>query len=113
MTNAEKVQITRLRGLGLGYTQIANRLGLPKGTVGTFCRRNGLGEGGTSDEKINLLSEPTRGITDTTTTPEAVEIRCSRPSEVTCTIRIEYADKPDETAAADVIDILKNAMRKE
>ena len=44
MTNMEKRQITRLREQGLGYTQIANRLGISKSTVSTFCQRNGLAE---------------------------------------------------------------------
>ena len=113
MTNAEKVQITRLRGMGLGYKQIANRLGLSKATVGTFCRRNGLGEGGSSEGKNSLLLVETRGNTDTTTTPEALEIRRFAPREVSCSVKVEYAETPDETAAADVLNILRNASRKE
>lgn len=44
MTNAEKQKIIRLREQGLGYTQIANRMGLFKSKVATFCKRNGLAE---------------------------------------------------------------------
>ncbi len=40
MTNAEKQKIIRLREQGLGYTQIANRMGLFKSKVATFCKRN-------------------------------------------------------------------------
>ncbi|MCI9081819.1 MAG: RNA polymerase subunit sigma-70 [Lachnospiraceae bacterium] len=42
MTDGQKTQITLLRQEGLGYTAVAKKTGLPKDTVKSFCRRNGL-----------------------------------------------------------------------
>ena len=42
MTNEQKEIIMRLRVEGHGYTAVANIVGLPKDTVKSFCRRNGL-----------------------------------------------------------------------
>lgn len=42
MTDEEKQQITRLRKKGCGYTAVANKVGISKDTVKSFCRRNGL-----------------------------------------------------------------------
>lgn len=42
MTNEQKEIIMRMRAEGHGYTSVANTVGLPKDTVKSFCRRNGL-----------------------------------------------------------------------
>lgn len=42
MINEQKEKIRQLRMKGVGYTGIANELGLSKETVKSFCRRNGL-----------------------------------------------------------------------
>ena len=42
MTEEQKLQIIRFRNEGCGYTMVADRLGLSKDTVKSFCRRNGL-----------------------------------------------------------------------
>ena len=42
MTDTQKSQITGLRAAGMGYTVIARQMGLPRDTVRSFCRRNGL-----------------------------------------------------------------------
>ena len=42
MTDREKQQIIRLRKEGFGYTAVANKVGISKDTVKSFCRRNGL-----------------------------------------------------------------------
>ena len=44
MTKGEKLLIAQYRAQGMGYTAIADVLGLPKNTVKSFCRRNGLGK---------------------------------------------------------------------
>ncbi len=42
MTEKQKQQITHLRKNGCGYTVVANKVGISKDTVKSFCRRNGL-----------------------------------------------------------------------
>ena len=42
MTDEQKQQIIRLRKEGFGYTAVANKVGISKDTVKSFCRRNGL-----------------------------------------------------------------------
>ena len=42
MNTDQKTRITRLRSEGASYNQIAQKLGISKNTVSTFCRRNGL-----------------------------------------------------------------------
>ena len=45
MTEGQKKEIKRLRESGAGYTAIAGKIGIPKETVRSFCRRNGLAGG--------------------------------------------------------------------
>jgi endogenous inhibitor of DNA gyrase (YacG/DUF329 family) len=40
MTNEQKMQIIALHKRGSGLTEVADKLGLPIGTVKSFCRRN-------------------------------------------------------------------------
>lgn len=42
MTDEQKRQVVSLRQEGGGYTSIANKLGISRDTVKSFCRRNGL-----------------------------------------------------------------------
>lgn len=42
MTDVQKEKIRYWRMEGLGYGEIATRLGLPENTVKSFCRRNSL-----------------------------------------------------------------------
>ncbi len=42
MTNEVKSTIRRLRLAGENYAQIAKKLGVPEGTIKTFCSRNNL-----------------------------------------------------------------------
>jgi len=42
MTDNQKEQIRTLRLQGLGYTTVANRLGVSKDTVKSYCQRNDL-----------------------------------------------------------------------
>ena len=117
MTNTEKLRITRLREQGLGYTQIANRMGISKSTVSTFCQRNGLvEEKKEKSRKLNnsLLSGALRVNTVTANPqPTTVVSDVDGAVKITCKVTVTYADKPDETAVADVLDILRNARRSE
>ncbi len=90
MTNMEKRQITRLREQGLGDMQIANRLGISKSTVSTFCQRNSLAE----DKKekpqkpnnslrsgalrVNTVTTDPRPTTVGSCNDDAVKITCIR-----------------------------------
>ena len=42
MTTVQKNEVIRMRKSGLGYTKIAEELGISKNTVKSFCRRNRL-----------------------------------------------------------------------
>ena len=112
MTNTQKRQITRLREQGLGYAQIANRLGLSKSTVSTFCKRNELDEEKPLKSKNSLLSGGFRGNTVTDLPQPTTVVPDLDGQENICTVTVTYADRPDETAVADVLEILKNARRR-
>ena len=43
MTNGEKMLIAQQRRQGMGYTEIARKLGMSVNTVKSYCRRNSLG----------------------------------------------------------------------
>lgn len=115
MTSAEKQRITRLREQGMGYAQIANRMGLSKSTVSTFCKRNELvSEAKKNAQKPNnyLLSGATHGNTSTDLPQSTTLVAEPMDLDITCKVTVSYADKPDETAVADVLEILRNAERK-
>ena len=42
MTDQQSTQITNMRESGLGYSTIANQIGLPKECVKSYCRTHGL-----------------------------------------------------------------------
>ena len=42
MTNGEKMLIAQQRRQGVGYTEIARKLGMSVNTVKSFCQRNGI-----------------------------------------------------------------------
>ena len=113
MTNAEKKRIIWLREKGYGYAQIANRMGLPKSTISTFCKRNGLAEEKKVSEKPYncLLSGEGRGNTVTDLPQPTTVVKEDDEPEITCEVTVTYADRPDPTAVADVLSILKNAER--
>ena len=55
MTEEQKKQIIRLRKEGFGYTAVANKVGISKDTVKSFCRRDGLaGEMAAAQELAGL-----------------------------------------------------------
>ena len=114
MTSAEKQRIIRLREQGLGYAQIANRMGLSKSTVSTFCKRNGLAEENKEPAKPcnYLLFEGSRGKTDADLPQPTTVVSDAEVPENPCQVTVTYAEKPDETAVADVLSILKNAERR-
>lgn len=60
MTSEQRARITVLRCQGKSYMQISRTLGIPKDTVSTFCRRNGLS--GTADKSTVLCKQCGRPI---------------------------------------------------
>ena len=42
MTNGEKMLVAQQRRQGLGYTEIARKLGMSVNTVKSYCQRNGI-----------------------------------------------------------------------
>ena len=42
MTNGEKMLVAQQRRQGLGYTEIARKLGISVNTVKSYCQRNGI-----------------------------------------------------------------------
>ena len=42
MTNGEKTLVAQQRRQGLGYTEIARKLGMSVNTVKSYCQRNGI-----------------------------------------------------------------------
>ena len=53
MTENEKDAIRKLRKQGLGYGKIAQRMGMNKETVKSFCRRNGLDKNGSAMASVS------------------------------------------------------------
>ena len=41
------------------------------------------------------------------------KVKSGKKYTLTCKVTVMYADKPDETAVADILDILRNARRSE
>lgn len=52
MTDEQRLQIRNLRGCGLGYKKISEKLGISENTIKTFCQRNGLGGNVTMQQKV-------------------------------------------------------------
>ncbi len=53
MNVRQKEQISRMRHEGIGYSKIAQRLGLSENTVKSYCKRNNLGGVGTKFAKLD------------------------------------------------------------
>jgi len=54
MTKRQREQIRMYRERGYGYGTIAEKLGISKSTVSSYCRRNGLSGNSTKEEKHKL-----------------------------------------------------------
>lgn len=120
MTDLQKKRITKLRQQGFGYAAIAAELKMPVGTVKTFCRRNNLQTGDLSSDTqpenisesspdIDLLSAENRGNTTACKRPRGLENTEFSDDQPVCEVTVSYADKPDQGAVADVLDMLTHA----
>ena len=57
MNAEQKMRIPQLRYEGKSYSEIAEMLGLPLGTIQSHCRRNNLGGNGTKDKSFTLCKQ--------------------------------------------------------
>ena len=90
VTNEQRDVITRLRGEGKSYAEIAQETGVARSTISTYCQTK------------CLIKPAIRGNTVDTKKPERL---AEQRVEV---IRV-FADEPDETAISDVLGMLMNA----
>lgn len=118
MSNEQKEQITKLRDNGAGYTEIANAIGLPVNTVKSFCRRNGLTgdrrdmypkKKSGSSRTVDLLYSENRGNTTVSEAPESLRNTGVSGCPAVCAVTLSFSDSPDETAIADVMNMLMTA----
>ena len=56
MTEIQKQQVARLRGMGKSYAAIADLLGITENTIKSYCRRNRVGIG---EPKAQRVAEDT------------------------------------------------------
>lgn len=125
MTDAQRIEIKRLREAGNGYTAIAQALSLPANTIKTYCKRNGLGgtravkethasvfdatdtenKGGRTG-RINLLSGANRVINTTAERPESLDLSGLSKSLAVPEVTIVFAEQPDKKAVHDVLGML-------
>ena len=120
MTDYQKKRITLMRKQNVGYATIAKELRLSLGAVKQFCRRNGLQSGtletdtqpeniSESQPDVDLISTENRGNNTTVNKPGHLEKTGFSEGQTVCEISISYADTADETAVADVLNMLMNA----
>ena len=120
MTDYQKKRITLMRKQNAGYAMIAKELRLSLGSVKQFCRRNGLQSGdleaGTQSEKVSettpavdLISTENSGNSTTASRPGSSEGTGHPENQPVCEITVSYAGTADETAVADVLNMLMNA----
>ena len=101
MTTEQKNRIVSLRKAGEGYAAIAQRLGVPKSTVSSYCRKNGLGNIVEETGKKNLISVPHRVKLE----PAKKQGNSRVPAFKVTTV---FADEPNEAAVAEALRILTN-----
>ena len=116
MTDLEKQRIAVMRSAGESYKAIARALNLSLNTVQTFCRRNQLTgmRGGVSTPKDlsaapatdGLLSAPKGGNSTATEAPERFEKTGVSRKQPAFKVKLEFADKADETVVPDILRML-------
>ena len=120
MTDYQKKRITLMRKQNVGYAMIAKELKLSLGAVKQFCRRNGLQSDGletdTQPENISVITPPIdlinagkRGNSTTVNRPGSLENAGFSDGRPICKVTFSYADTADETAVADVLNMLMHA----
>ena len=98
MTQETKSRIAAMRFQGCSYRNIAAELGMPLDTVKTHCRRNFLTSASIKPDS------PNPGFRQSSVEGKTPEQK--PPCKTKYTIKRCFAEKPDETAVADVVNIL-------
>ena len=116
MTDQEKQHIAVMRSAGESYKAIAKALNLSLNTVQTFCRRNqltGIRAGGSVPEDLSatpttdgLLSATKGGNSTAVETSERLENTGVSRKQPAFKVKLEFADKADESAVPDVLRML-------
>ena len=116
MTDLEKQRIAVMRSAGESYKAIAKALNLSLNTVQTFCRRNqltGMRAGGSAPEDLSTtpatdgLIPATKGGNSTATeAPERLEKTGVSRKQPAFKVKLEFADKADETVVPDILRML-------
>ena len=118
MTDAQKKTISNMRENGSGYNEIAREMKLPLNTIKTFCRRNNLtgNRRGTQTEnkpakcsESGLISDENRGNTTRADQPGSLVNAVVPDDHPVCEVTVSYAEETDETAIADVLNLLMSA----
>lgn len=118
MDDAQKKKIQKLRNNGAGYSEIAKVMGLPVNTVKTFCRRNGLTgdrretqlpKRSRNNRKYYLIDAEDRGNSTSPETSAGLGNAGVLRNRVAVEVTVSFADDPDETAVADVMNMLATA----
>ena len=94
MTKDQKHAIEALRHEGAGYGAIAARLGIPRETVKTFCRRN------------NLCTGSLQRMSAAPPIPNPRTVFQQHGPRIVCEITVSYAESTDVTACGDIIQTL-------
>ena len=94
MTTDQKRAIEALRHAGAGYGAIAAKLGIPRETVKTFCRRNNLCTGALQREGA---APPI---------PNRRTVFAQHGSKIVCEITVSYAEITDTSACGDIVQTL-------
>ena len=120
MTLEQKNQIAQMREQNLGYASIAKEMGLSVNTIKAYCRRNDLsGNRPLSDthpektsgslDGIDLHIVGSHGNTTTTAGPGSLENSSVPGDQHAWEVSVSFAEEADETAIADVLNMLTNA----
>ena len=104
MTTEQKNQIVSLRKAGYGYAAVAQELGMPKSTVSSFCRKNGLTNIIEETEKNRLICPAIRGKLD----PGKKAGNAGKSKVPAYKVTTIFADEPNEAAVAEALRILTN-----
>ena len=112
MTDWEKQRTPVLRSQGESYNAIAAALNVSVNSIKTFCRRNHLTSARVKDNlsavspPIDLIDNKNRGNTVNAETQTNVVNKAVSASQTACSVKLVFAENPDENAIQDVLGML-------